>query len=280
MVAAIVLIGLLGFYGQAFAQEGGTGGGAKASANEWQFAITPYIWLPNINGTLKYNIPPGAGGSPSVEIGPSDWLESLKFAFLISGEVRKDKWSVFTDLIYLDFSNEKSAVKSINFGGSAVSSSVNASTNSSLTGAIWTLGAGYAVLSDRPVALDVFGGFRYAGLKASTDWQLTADVIGPGGGLSFPRSGSISERMDLWDGIIGVKGRFWLGSSNWSIPYYLDVGTGSSTVTWQGLLGVAYTFSWGDVTLAYRNLYYDQSGDKLIQDMRFSGFALAATFRF
>jgi hypothetical protein len=32
--------------------------------------------------------------------------------------------------------------------------------------------------------------------------------------------------------------------------------------------------------LAYRNLYYDQSGDKLIQDMRFDGFALGVTFRF
>jgi hypothetical protein len=272
---------LLSWSGQALAQGVATGGGSKAPTDAWQFSITPYLWLPNINGTLKYNIPPGAGGSPSVEVGPNDYLEALKFAIMISGEVRKDRWSVFTDLIYLDFSNGKSAVKSINFGGSAVSSSVNASTNSSLTGAIWTLAAGYAVLPDRPVALDVFGGFRYAGLKASTDWQLTADVIGPGGGgLSFPRSGSISERMDLWDAIIGVRGRFWLGGSNWSIPYYLDVGTGSSVLTWQGLLGVAYMFSWGDVTLAYRNLYYDQSDDKLIQDMRFSGFALGATFRF
>jgi hypothetical protein len=86
--------------------------------------------------------------------------------------------------------------------------------------------------------------------------------------------------MDLWNGIIGVKGRVWLGSSNWSIPYYLDVGTGSSNLTWQGMLGVAYSFKWGAVTLAYRNLYFDQGGDKLIQDMRFNGPELGVTFRF
>jgi hypothetical protein len=251
-----------------------------APADPWKFSITPYFWFPNINGTLKYNIPPGAGGSPSVELGPNDWLEALKFAMMISGDVRKDRWSVFTDIIYLDFSSGKSAVKSVDFGGSAVSSSLNVSTNSTLRGLIWTLGAGYAVLPDRPVTLDVFGGLRYAGLHASTDWQLAADITGPGGGQTFPRAGSISENMDLWDGIIGVKGRFSIGSSNWSIPYYLDVGTGSSTFTWQGLLGVAYSFKWGDVMLAYRNLYYDQSGDKLIQDMRFDGFALGVTFRF
>ena len=128
--------------------------------------------------------------------------------------------------------------------------------------------------------LDVFGGLRYFGLEASTDWQLTAAVTGPGGGQTFPRAGSISEREDLWDGIVGVKGRVWLGRSNWSIPYYLDVGTGSSSLTWQGMLGVAYSYKWVGVTLAYRHLYYDQKDDKLIQDMRFSGPALGVTFRF
>jgi hypothetical protein len=253
---------------------------AQTPGNQWTFSITPYLWLPNIDGTLKYSVPPGAGGSPEVQVGPNDYLEALRFAMMISGEVRKDRWSVFTDFIYLDFSSEESAVKSINFGGNLVSSSANVSTSSSFKAGAWTLGGGYAVLPGRPVELDVFGGLRYFGLHASTDWQLTAAVTGPGGGQTFPRAGSISEREDLWDGIVGVKGRVWLGRSNWGIPYYLDVGTGSSTLTWQGMIGVAYTFQWIDVTLAYRHLYYDMKGDKLIQDMRFSGPALGVTFRF
>jgi hypothetical protein len=186
---------------------------------------------------------------------------------------------VFTDFIYLDFASEDSKVQSINFGGNQVSSSANISTDSSLKGAAWTLGGGYAVLPGRPVDLDVFGGLRYFGIKASTDWQLTATVTGPGAAQSFARAGSISERMDLWDGIVGLKGRVWLGRSNWSIPYYFDVGTGSSELTWQGLLGVAYSWEVIGVTLAYRHLYYDQKNDKLIQDMRFSGPALGVTFR-
>jgi len=135
-------------------------------------------------------------------------------------------------------------------------------------------------LPGRPVELDVFGGLRYFGLKASADWQLTATVSGPGAGQSFPRTGSVSERLDLWDGIVGAKGRIWIGRSNWSIPYYFDIGTGSSSLTWQGMLGVAYTYDWIGVTLAYRHLYYDQKDDKLIQDMRFSGPALGVNFRF
>ena len=252
---------------------------AETPGNEWKFSITPYLWLPNIDGTLKYSAPSGTSGSPEVQVGPNDYLENLRLAFMISGEVRKDRWLAFTDAIYLDFASEKSSVKSINFGGDRVSSSANVSTDSSLKAGAWTLGAGYAVLPGRPVEMDVFGGLRYLGLHASSDWQLTTTVTGPGGGQTFPRAGNITERADLWDGIVGVRGRIWLGGSNWSIPYYSDIGTGSSSLTWQGMLGIAYSFKVVSLTLAYRHLYYDQKNDKLIQDMRFSGPALGVGFR-
>jgi len=251
-----------------------------ASADQWKFSITPYLWLPNVNGTLKYSIPPGAGGSPEVEAGPNDYLQNLQAVIMLSGEVRKDRWSVFTDVIYLAFSDEESSVKSVNFGGNLVSSSLNLATSSSLRGTAWTLGAGYAVQTGQPVKLDVFGGLRYFSLQASTSWQLEGVINGPGPGQTFPRTGGISAGADLWDGIIGVRGRVPLGISDWSIPYYLDIGAGSSQLTWQGMIGIAYTFKWGDVTLAYRNLYYDQKDDKLVQNLRFSGPALGVTFRF
>jgi hypothetical protein len=253
---------------------------SDVSADKWTFSITPYLWLPNVNGTLKYSIPQNAGGSPEVETGPNDYLENLQALIMISGEARKDRWSVFTDLIYLDFTDEESSVKSVDFNGSLVSSSVNVATSSSLRGTAWTLGTGYAVQTGWAVTLDVIGGLRYFELEASTNWQLESVITGPGGGQTFPRTGGISENLTFWDGIVGVRGRIPLGSTHWSIPYYLDLGVGSSNWTWQGMLGIDYSFKWGGVTLAYRNLYYDQKDDKLLQDLRFSGPALGVTFRF
>jgi hypothetical protein len=46
------------------------------------------------------------------------------------------------------------------------------------------------------------------------------------------------------------------------------------------MTGIGYSFRWGDALLAYRHLYYDQKGDKLLQDISFSGPALAVSFRF
>jgi len=256
---------------------------AQSPSNQWQFAITPYLWLPNIDGTLKYNIPPGASGSPEVKVGPNDYLENLEFAVMINAEARKARWSVFTDVIYLDFSNETSKVKSIDvvkIGGNPVSSGIDAGTESSLKGAAWTLAGGYSVLQGDLGRLELLAGFRYFGLKASTDWNLTATVNGPGGGQVFPRSGSISKSEDLWDGIIGLRGRLNLGASQFYIPYYFDIGAGSSEVTWEGVVGFGYGFKWVDIVLAYRHLYYDMDDDNLVQDMRFSGPALGLTFRF
>jgi len=85
------------------------------------------------------------------------------------GGARKDRWSVFTDFIYLNFFREKNAVKSIDFGGNLAGSSASVSTSSSLKGMAWTVGAGYAVLPGRPADLDVFGSLRYFRLEASTD---------------------------------------------------------------------------------------------------------------
>jgi hypothetical protein len=252
----------------------------SATAQEWSFAVTPYVWLPNVNGTLKYSPPPSGTGAPEVETGPNNYLENLKMVLMLSGEARKGRWSIVSDVVYLKFAGEKSNVRSVDFGGSRVDASATGSSQSSLKGFEWTLAGGYTVVQTPRASLDVIGGFRYFGIEARSDWQLNAAVNGPGGGQAFPASGSIARRADIWDAIVGVRGRLRWDESPWFVPYYLDAGVGSSRLTWQGLAGIGYGFKWGDLALAYRTLRYDQDDDKLFHDFRFSGTTLGATFRF
>ncbi len=200
---------------------------------------------------------------------------------MIAGEVRKGRWAVFTDFMYIDFSNEDSEVKSIDVTGRLpVSSSIDAGTDSSLKGALWTLGGSYGVLQGALGRLELLAGLRYFGLEISTDWELTTTVSGPGESQVFPRSGSVKDTEDLWDGIIGLRGRLNLGHSRFYVPYYFDVGTGSSKVTWQGIIGLGYGFKWVDILLDYRHLYYEQDSDELVQDLSFSGPAIGLTIKF
>jgi hypothetical protein len=252
---------------------------AANAEEDWKFSLTPYLWLPNVNGTLKYAVPPGGGAKPEVDTGPNNYLENLSFALMLAGEARKGKWSLFTDLIYLDFDKEGSAVKAVNFGGDRVSSTLNSSTRSSLKGVAWTFGAGYTVVQGPKHTLDLLGGLRDFALKASSDWQLGAAISGPNG-QTFAQSGSISQREDLWDVIVGLRGRLKLGEGSWFLPYYVDAGTGSSKLTAQALAGVGYAFKWGELVGTYRYVLYDMKDDGLLQDIRFAGPAIGATFRF
>ena len=105
-------------------------------------------------------------------------------------------------------------------------------------------------------------------------------MTGPAGTAAFARAGSVERSTDLFDGIIGARGRLRFGNSPWFVPYYIDVGAGSSDLTWQGAVGVGYGFRWGDVVFSYKYLYYDEGDDKFIQELKLGGFAIGANFRF
>jgi hypothetical protein len=103
--------------------------------------------LPNVDGTLKYQLPQDIGAR--VGVGPNDYLKNLETLLMLSGEARKGRWAVLTDIVWLDFSSERSHVSSIDFvqaGQNPVSSSLDSGTRSSLKGAAWTLSGSYRLM--------------------------------------------------------------------------------------------------------------------------------------
>ena len=106
--------------------------------------------------------------------------------------------------------------------------------------------------------------------------ELHADIAGLPG-----RNGSADVGVTNWDAIIGLKGRAFLGADRkWFIPYYADVGTGQSKLTWQVNAGVGYQFDWGSVLATWRYLDYDFKSDKLVQSVSFNGPTIGVAFRF
>lgn len=257
--------------------------GDPAPADRWTFSVRPYLWAPGINGTLKYDVPPTGDGAANVDFA-SYVLENLNFALMLSAEARKGNWSVLTDVVYLDIESGETNVKSVSFTGPGgrieVSAGANLDSNVSLSGALWELAGGYTVARGGNSSLDVLAGFRLLNLKAETDWLLSGSITDNVSGGTFSRSGSASQTETLWDGIIGVRGIVGLGESRWAIPYYLDVGTGNSALTWQGVAGIEYRYAWGDLQLLYRYTYYDMKEGKLLQDVSLGGPAIGVNFRF
>jgi len=259
----------------AFALPGGaaTAQSMQSTSDQWRFNAILYAYLPTIGGDTHF--PAGTGSSISVST--DTILDNLKFAFMGTFEAQKGKWGFFTDLMYLDVGGSKSNTRDFSVGGVTVPGGVTADFNLDVKGTIWTIAGTYRVVDDRSSKLDVFAGARYADIKEKFGYNLSADIgpiVGPG------RSGGNEQKIAVWDGIIGAKGRLSFGERNeWFVPYYVDVGTGESDLTWQAIGGIGYSFGWGDVMAVWRYLDYDFGSDKKVESINFNGPAIGVAFR-
>ena len=246
---------------------------SSAQAQEWQFAVTPYLWLPNIEANGTADAPPD-GGQPAFEVGPVDYLDNLDFVLMLAGEARRGSWSLRSDVIYLDFSNQRSAVKNVSGPGGVVEIPVNAGTTSSFTGLEAQATIGYWLLDQPNRSVEILGGLRYLDVSFDLNWEFDGPLD------LLPQSGHLEQSAAPLDVIVGTNARFAFGNGKWFAPLHADIGTGSSSLTWQLSAGVGYSFEWGDLLLVYRHLEYEDDEGELLEGLALSGPALGASFRF
>jgi hypothetical protein len=263
-----------------------------SEAGGWEWNLTPYLWLPTIDGRLKYELPAGGGGAPEVSIGPVDWVDLLNFGALVGASASRDRFIVFTDFMYLSMASDNegqliSAEKPITISGGTivlpVSADLNIATGSDLDGLLWMMSAGYAFAESDSATHHVFAGVRLLSVDLSTEWNLTGEIIGPNGETILDARGGIAEDVDLWDAIVGLKGHFNLAGDEqegWSLPYTVDIGTGDSDLVWSATASLSRQYGWGSLVVGYRHLEYDQERDGLLQDLSLSGPGIGANFRF
>lgn len=229
-------------------------GGAPVQAadtnNDWRFAAELYGWYAGVKGTSRVD--------SEVDIGANDLIDSLNMGFMGTFGARKGKWLFVADGIYLNADDDIRPMAGMDH-------------NVELTGWIISPFVGYQTLQTKHIDLYLQGGIRYLDLK--TDVELNFSDPFPAA------SGAVSKSGNNWDGIVGVSGHVKL-SDNWHLPYYLDVGTGESRLTWQALLAVEYRFERIDLVAGYRYLSWDLDDDSLLEDLSISGPYAGIKFRF
>ena len=232
----------------------------SSDPDAWKHSVSIYLWLPTIDGTLKYNF--GLGNSAEVEA--DNTLDAFK-AFMGTYEARKNKWSLLVDAIYLDLDDSsKSSVPLPGGGALATKGKLD------LTGIQLGLYGGYNFYQTDRTSVDLIAGLRYLSIDTDVELQATGPII---------LSPKISRDSDLYDGIVGLRGKVNI-NEKWFVPFHGDIGAGDSDLTWQTMAGIGYQAGWGDTILSYRYLSWDQSDDELIQDLSFSGPQLGVKFHF
>ena len=244
---------------------------AQAANDQWQWELGVYGWFPAIGITTSF--PSGSSG-PSIDASASDVLDSLKMTFMGQVEARKGQWGVWSDLVYSDVGGSKDDSGDFTVDGNPVSASANLGLD--VKSMVWSLAGIYNLSSTPENTTDLLFGARMLDMKQTLDWSLASSIP------ELPtRNGRASVDGTDWDAIVGLKGRYFLGAERkWFLPYYVDVGSGQSELTWQINAGVGYTFQWGSVFATWRYLDYEfQSGDAL-QSMDMNGPLIGAAFQF
>jgi hypothetical protein len=246
---------------------------ARAQATDaWSFQAAIYAYFPTISGTSIF---PPSGGTPIVSV-DIDSILDLKFTFMGSFEVRRGVWGGYTDLIYLDVGGSKTNTQSLALGG-VIPGAATANVDLDLKGSLWTLAGTYRGTNTPQLTADALFGVRRLDITPKVRWQFGGNV----GQIPLAdRAGEREADVTNWDAIIGVKGRAAFGDGNrWFVPYYLDLGTGESRLTWQVMAGIGYSFGSVDLLGAWRYIKYDIKSGEALQDLTLNGPGVAVVFR-
>lgn len=245
---------------------------AQGATDGWQFEASINGWFPAISGTTKF--PSGAGG-PSIDVSMGEVVDALKFTFQGSLEARRGAWGLWTDLVYADFGASQQRSRSFDIGGNRPPVGVTANLQLDVKSWIWTLTGLYRLKSDDEGTMDLLFGTRLLDMTNGLSWSFS------GSPSNLPPNGSAEVSASYWDAVVGLKGRALLGADRrWFLPFYVDVGTGQTDLTWQVNAGLGYRFDWGAVMATWRYLDYDFDSSSKLQSISFSGPVIGVSFNF
>jgi hypothetical protein len=246
---------------------------AQTADDKWQWEMAIYGWFPAIGGSTSF--PSNGSGGPNINVTAQDVINALKMVFMGEIEARNGKWGVWSDLVYAALGASKDGTRSFTVGGQPVS--VDGNLGLDVKATVWTLSGLYNLDATPENTTDLLLGARLLDMKQTLNWSL----VGPLPGSPLAQSGSASVSGNNWDAIVGFKGRYYLGADRkWFLPYYADVGTGQSHLTWQVNGGVGYRFDWGSVFATYRYLDYQFKSGNALQSMTMNGALLGVAFQF
>jgi len=229
----------------------GAQSGANAPSHDWEFALTPFLWAPGMDGTVGL-----AGQQRDFEVSAKDLIASLDFGFMTNFEARKSRWSFAVDYFYADLGKDVT-VENENVAAR------NPELDMSMT--IVEGDVGYQVAG----SLDLLGGIRRvsasAGLVADEGRLTEAD-----GGFTDPIVGARFRRdltEKLWVNIRGDVGGFGAGSD---FSWFVNAATG---IRVSKLISLDFGYRIWDFD-------YESDDDLKTLDLALAGFGGGLTFHF
>jgi len=211
----------------------------------WEFEAAPYGWLAGLHGeAAQFGLP-----EQNVDITIRQVLDNLDIGFMGLVQVRNERFSAFSDLVYAKLTAEVGTPRGIIADKLEITSET----------LMWTVGAAYSIYYDPDVAnFDLVVGGRL--------WSLDTDVKVKGGLLG----GAKFNDGESWvDPLIGAKGRVSLSPeffiTGWGLIGGFDIS--DDKLMWDVFGGLGYEFMPGTALVAgYRAVGVDYEKGAFIYD--------------
>lgn len=222
----------------------------EKSKDDVQYDFQVYLWGTTIKTTTV------TGESANMNFGTI--LKNLDMVALTTFGVRKDKFSMLADVIYLNVSDSQ------RHHGEFLGHPVTGKLEVGIKSWVLNLIGGYNLVDNGKSVFDITAGARYLDLTVDTSFKLNDKKI------------KRSEGGSGWDGVIGFKGRHNYSDGHY-LNYYADIGGGDSKLTWQALLNFAYDYKKFTGIVGYRYMKWNLKNDSpALDDMTIHGPYIAA----
>jgi hypothetical protein len=229
----------------------------SGDSDRWSFGFAPYLWAAGMEGDVA-TLPPA--GPAHVDASFHDILEDLDIAVMGTGEIRRGRFALVADLVYVDLSDDATTPGPF-FSRAELDSELF----------IGTFQASYQVVEGELGHLDLRAGARV--------WSVTTKLkLDPG--LLAGRSRKDTE---TWvDPVVGFQGRLNLGAGFYVTAMSNIGGFGAdSDLTWDTFAGLGYEVNdWFAPVIGYRHLSVDYDKDDFLYDVEMSGPVIGGVIRF
>ena len=236
----------------------------SAVAQEWEWAVAPYVWASDTSVDVFVNNDPVFGADLSF----SDLLDTLDMGFQLHVEGRRDKFGFFLDLTYLDVGETTTTPANPPLtGGTVIDTDIDL-TMIEAGGTYWPSGESQG--------LNLLLGVRVIDLGVDL-------IITPPAPLPSTR---VQSSVTLTDGFAGLRYVAPLGQ-RWILTLRGDAGAGDSDLTWNASAILGYQFGKNNrynMLLGYRHLVIEfednVDGVRVEVEQTMSGPEVGFAFRF
>jgi hypothetical protein len=224
-----------------------------ANAEDWDWSLAPYAWLPAIGANLENDLPPiDVGGTTQF----SGWAPKLGFTIPLHLEGQGDDFGILSDILYLPLTNDDTGRL---FG-----------TKTEIDAGIFELAGVWSPGPVRHEGFEAIGGLRY--LWSSVDFKLIPN------NPALP-SGKISLDKSYADFMLG--GRYIAKlSDRWDVILRGDGSWGGTDGTYGAQVNFTYATDSGAWILGYRYLKASFGDNNTSIDLKLYGPQFGYAFKF